>query len=233
MYAWFRTNFQRWSTLRAVHEPACMQTLSRRNLSVQYSKLRDVDSSVYRACRLMRTLQRAGAASQLGPFMCLEKFSNCVLVNATLQSADWVEACTEVRGCELVRFASYWAASLHIVMARRAHDDAEQVVWLRKDLPKLSSVLMYVPSMLDKERDAFSACQVKFQSASDADLLSEEWMKEFVIESVTAAGVCDRMAWSMLNKAIGSRYHVRYSDFMPVPETCRKLRAELATYMQT
>ena len=233
MHEWFLTSYQHWATQRAMPEPARTHalTLSCYIVYVQYSKLRDVDSSVYHARRLMLFLQPASAASE--PIMCLAKFSNRALVNATLQAADWAQACKELRGYKLAQFSRYWVATLHAVMARRAREDAEEVVKLGDGLPDFSSAPVYQHPQPEQVREACSACEVKFQRANDEHVLtggwvqeydvklgqfsgkyelSREWMQEFVIESVKTAGTCYEMTEWMLRSAMSPRSdrHVRH-----------------------
>ena len=179
-----------------------MQTLSRRFLYVQdpESMLGRMHSSAHRLVldlALDTQTPTAESAESTPLWECLVHLSSDQVVVGTLEAAEWAETCMGDRARVMTELASFWATSLHTVMARKACEDAEQVVKLGVNLPAFEFAPHYHP-LHPKQVTATKACVAcknQLEAATAADIASRKWMRDFGLVSLHAAKDCEEVGW--------------------------------------
>ena len=162
------------------------------------------------------------------PLGCLANLSNRELVDAALEAAEWAEALELARESDLAALASFWAASLHTAMARRACNDAQQVVDLGENFPEFRLVpFQLMQPEQERMREDFEACQQTFHRATMNDMARREWIQEFANQSLKHAETCVWMGWSVLLRRTMQDVRITRFECMLVPERCQKLKVRL------
>ena len=206
------------------------------SLPLQDSRLRDV--GIYLRYRLGPILQESlsvvhtegstGVHSQTSQKpLRLANLSIYDLVDVTMKVAEWAEACKAASESDLAALASFWAASLHTVMTRKACDDAKQAVDLGDGLPPYEPVQPTAPvySRQGEIRTAVENCKKTYNDTGTnnrgTDIVARrQWTLSFATRSFEVAKTCERVGGELLFWE--TQRHVRMTHFesIPILETC-------------